>query len=240
MKRSDVESVSTIIVNIVTILYWILSAITALVLNLQPRPIVVPGFFELGTTYKFVFYLSLFFGYIHLLRRSWETQKRRGKDVEGTFAGYLFGSVIRLKRPIVLIGFLVVLGLIGAFVGAELPLLLLIIAIVGFALTMTFFIEGSGWEGLKRRFDDDYRKHWLKRVRNKLYENGSTNTLDFLNLPSSDTDEIEWALNLYFQLYEFEQGLIFRERSYERGLRRVTVREIRFKHVPSHLPETLQ
>jgi hypothetical protein len=149
MKRSDVESVSTIIVNIGTILYWVLSAVTAVILNLQPQPIILPGFFELGPVYKLIFYTSVFLGYIQLLKKSWENQKRRGKDVEGTFGSYLFGSAIKLKRPLVFIGFLIILGIISVFMFTELAGLAIMIAFLGGSILLTFFLQG-GWIELTR------------------------------------------------------------------------------------------
>jgi hypothetical protein len=235
MKRSDVESVSTIIVNIGTIIYWVLSAVTAVVLNLQPQPIVLPGFFELGAAYKLIFYVSLFLGYIQLLKKNWETSKRRGKDVEGTFGSYLFGSVFKFKRPIVFIGFITILGIIGVFLFAELSILAFFIALFGFAAIVSFLVNG-GWNDLVQRYDDDFRKRWLKRVRNRLYENGHANTSDFLDLPDTEVSEIEWAITTYFRIYEFEQDLLFREKFYREGTETIRVFEIRFKHVLSHLP----
>src|SRR3990172_8900161 len=107
MKRTHdnidkVESFSTIIVNIGTILSWVFTFFTAFVLTSQPQPISLPGIFELGGSYKLIFLSSIFLAYIQLLKRGWENQKRSAKDVEGTFGSYLYGSTIKLKRPLVL------------------------------------------------------------------------------------------------------------------------------------------
>jgi hypothetical protein len=237
MKRSDdnignVESITTIIVNIGTIAWWIFSIFTAFVLTSQPQPITLPGFLELGPRYKLVFLLSILLGYIQLLKRSWEQQKRRGKDIEGSLGGYIYCSTVKGKRPLVLIGFLSILGVVFALVFTEIiPLAVILVFVVPTTVIMFFLYDG--WTTVKRNYDDDYRKRWLKRIRNQLYQDGSTNTFDFLNLPDSTISEINWAITLYFELHEFDKDLIFDEGAVERNNRRYNVCEIRFKHVSS-------
>lgn len=103
-----IESVSTIIVNIGTIMSWLFAAVTAFALISQPQPIEPLGILKFNVWYKFLFLVSVFLGYIQLLRKSWENKKRRASrsSIEGNFGSFLYGSVVKLKRPLVLIGFL--------------------------------------------------------------------------------------------------------------------------------------
>jgi len=248
MKRSDdnlgkVESVSTIIVNfgqlvlwLGQILWWVFSFFTAFVLTSQHQQISLPGIVELNSWYKLVFLLSLLLGYIQLLKTSWENQKRRGKDSEGNFGSYVYGSTIKGKRPLVLIGFIALLGIIGVLVFTELiglGIAMMFAAIIGGFL----FIFLDGPTAVKQHYDDDFRKRWLKRVKNKLYDDGCTYTLHFRNLPNADADEINWAIKLYFDLHEFEQDLIFSEKTITRKFRDYELCEIRFEHVPSQISD---
>jgi hypothetical protein len=239
MKRDDnsigkLESFSTIIVNIGTIAWWIFSLFTAFVLTSQPQPISLPGVLELGAPYKLIFLISIFLGYIHLLKRIWENQKRNAKDVEGSFGSYLYGSTIKLKRPSVLIGFVSILSIIAVLIFTEILVLAFILVFAVVVGVLSFFAI-EGWNVMKRGYDDEYRKRWLKRVKNQLHQEGVAHTAHFVDLPSTTTDEINWAINLYFDLYEFEQDLIFSEKTIRKGLDTHELSEIRFEHIPSRI-----
>ena len=227
-----IETLSTIIVNIGTIVSWGLTAFTAFVLTSQPQPIALPGFIELNAWYKLLFFTSILLGYIQVLKTSWEGQKRTTKgNIEGSFGSYLFGSIVKFKRPLIFIGFLIILTLIGTIVFTEIIGLGVAIIFVLFFSSFAFF-SLDGWSATKRQFDDDFRKRWLKRIKNQLYENGCTTTLDFVNLPL-ERDEINWALQMYFNYYEFEQDLVFTQRFFTPDY--ILIYEIRFKNVPSVL-----
>jgi len=113
-------------------------------------------------------------------------------------------------------------------------LLAFLLVFVGVVSVFGFF-GFELWTPIKRTYDDEYRKRWLKRVKNELYGSGSASTVDFRNLPGSHIDEVNWAIKLYFDLYEFEKDLIFSDRKIEKGLRTYEVCEIRFKHAESHI-----
>jgi hypothetical protein len=231
-----VESFSTIVVNIGTILSWIFTFFTAFVLTSQPQPISLPGILELGGSYKLIFLVSIFLAYIQVLRRSWANQKRSSNDVEATFGGYLYGSTIKAKRPLVLIGFVSTLGIIFVLIFTELFALAIIVVFVGIVAIGIFVNDAEAWGYLKRNYDDEFRKRWLKRIKNQLHQDGRAHSLDFTNLPSVTRDEINWAIKLYFELYEFEQDLIFTKRTVEKNSRTYLQYEIRFEHVPSRMP----
>jgi hypothetical protein len=233
-KIDRIESVSTIIVNLGTLLWWLLSFFTAFVLAWQPQPISLPGILQLGPWYKLIFLLSILFGYIQLLKRNWESQRRKAKDIEATFGSYIYGSIIKVKRPLILIGFLAILGMIGILIFTDLIGLGVALIFAGIVSVVSFFLYDLGVP-IKRRYDDEYRKRWLKRVRNCLHENGYAHTVDLQDLPDARYSEINWAIQFYFDLYEFEQKLIFSERYVEKNLREYHICEIRFKHVPSQL-----
>jgi hypothetical protein len=243
MKRDrdnlgKVESVSTIIVNFGTILSWLLTIFTAYVLTSQPQPISLPGVIELNAGYKLLFLTSVFLGYLQLLKRSWESQARHGKDVEGSFGSYIYGSVIKFKRPLVFIGFLIILSIIIMVIFTEVIVLAILSILLLIIILVTMFI--TGWqeniEKVKRRYDDEFRKRWLKRIKKQLYQNGFTHTGDFLAL-SEGIDEINWAIKLYFSYYEFEQNLTFNQRFLRNGLKTYEVCEVRFPHIASQIDE---
>ncbi len=228
------ESISNIVVNVGTMISWLLTIFTAFVLTAQPKPVSLPGILELNTPYKLLFLTSVFLGYVQLLRRGWEKQIRTAKDIEGSFGSYVYGSVIKFKRPLVVIGFLIILGIGAIVMFTEISWLGPAVGIGSiFAVPAFFAFEGPQY--LKRHYDDEYRKRWLRRIRTRLYEHGCTVTTDFQDLPTSD-GEINWALKLYFDRYEFEQGLVFSEKSTEQGPETSPICEIRFGHVASRLP----
>lgn len=114
--------------------------------------------------------------------------------------------------------------------------------ILGFATLMTFFSEAVPkdlQQNLQRRYDDEYRKRWLKRVRIRLYQQGVASTADFAGLPV-ELDEINWAIRLYFQIYEFEKNLIYDQKYLEnpdKYLAKYKICEIRFMNVASQLDQ---
>jgi hypothetical protein len=232
---SKIESVTTVIVNIGTIISWLLTFFTAYVLTSQPQPVTLPGILELNATYKLIFLVSILLGYIQLLRRSWQSQKKSAKDVEETFGNYIYGSVIKLKRPLVLIGFMVILPIIFTVIFTEIIWLAGIIFLFGVVFLLIFF-SVNGWVFVKREFDDDIRKRWLKRIKNQLFKNGYVHTTDFTNLPV-ELGEINWAIKLYFQIYEFQQDLTYRQKYIKHNFEKYKICEIRFNHVPSQLDE---
>lgn len=229
------ESISTIIVNIGTMISWLLTIFTAFVLTSQPKPISLPGILELGTPYKLLFLSSVFLGFVQLLRKGWENQKRRARDIEGTFGSYVYGSVIKFKRPLVFIGFLVILGITAIVAFTAMPWLGPVLVFIGFIAGPAFFVT-DGHIYVRRLYDDEYRKRWLRRIRTRLYEYGCTVSVDFQNLPTT-LSEINWALKLYFDRYEFEQDLVFSKKYIEKGLETYEICEIRFENVPSRLPK---
>lgn len=232
-----IESISTIIVNIGTIVSWALTIFTAYVLTSQPQPISLPGVLELNTAYKLLFLVSAFLGYLQLLKRNWENQKRSSKEVESNFASYLYGGVIKLKRPLVFIGFLIILSIIAIVIFTELIGLGVAIIIIGIATAATIFFSNEPYaERIKWRYDDEFRKRWLKRIKKQLYDDGYATTVDFQNLPMG-YDEINWAIKLYFEIYEFEQDLILSQRFIEKKYRQYEICEVRFRHVKSRLDD---
>lgn len=240
-KLEKVESVSTIIVNIGTIISWIFSVITFFVLASQPEPVTIPGLLELSTSYKILFIISILFGYIQLLRRSWENHRKSGNETEGNFSNYLYGSVIKFKRPLVVLGFVFILGtLFIILLDANAWVTAIACCLVGlFGGGGVFAIVSESPYILKRisrRYDYEIRRKWLLRVRNQLHKDGYAHTGNFANL-SDDLIEINWAIKMYFDVNEFEQDLVFSQQTIEKDSSVFEVCEIRFKHVASHLPK---
>lgn len=227
-----VESLSTIIVNIGTIVSWAFSLFTFFVLAWQPEPISLPGILELSASYKILFLVSIFLAYIHLLRRFWEKAKRTHNEIEGSFSSFLYGSVIKFKRPLVFVGFFIILGEIlivffetNIFFGG-------LVSFFGFSGILTAILDGNFQERARKKYDDDFRRRWLKRVKEQLHKDGYACTINFLNLVE-EIDEINWAIRTYFDIYEFEKDLTFTLENIVRDNQTIEICEVRFKHVES-------
>jgi hypothetical protein len=241
MKNRDeglnkVETVSTIIVNIGTIISWVITLVTALTLIVQPQPIVIPGFFELGKPYTLIFLISILFGYIQLLRHFWHRSHFIKTNIESSFASYLYMSVVKFKRPFVLIGFAIIYVAIAQVEpNGVIGISMITLIFGGSALAAGYF--DSSANPIKKFFwglDDEFSKRWLKRARNQLYSCGYLFTSDFNNL-HVDEDEINWAIENYFNRFEFEQDLVLTKRSYRELLEEHYFLEVRFGHLPTRL-----
>ena len=62
-------------------------------------------------------------------------------------------------------------------------------------------------EKFRWKFIEGFSKRWFKRVRNQLHDCGYVFTSDFNNLNVS-SDEVQLAIENYFNRYEFEQDLV--------------------------------
>ncbi len=232
---SNVESVTTIFVNIGTIISWAFSIFTFFVLVWQPQPITLPGVLELSAPYKFIFLISIFLGYLQLLRRLWERSKRTHNETEASFGSYIYGSVIKFKRPIVFIGFLIIFEVMLIVLFEANPFLAVILSFVGFIGFVYALLEREEIsEKAKKKYDDEYRKRWLKRIQALLYQDGFAHTVNFINL-EYNIEDINWAIRIYFDVYEFEKDLTFGLQYIERNYQTYEICEIRFKHVESQL-----
>lgn len=231
-----VEAVTTIIVNIGTIISWIITLVTALTLIAQPQPIVIPGIFELGKPYTIAFLISVLFGYIQVLRHFWRRSGFTKTETENGFGSYLYMSIVKFKRPFVLIGFALILITIAQVEPVGFGIVSAITLIISFGVIMAGF-EGSSDNPIRKFFwklDDEFSKRWLKRVKNQLYDCGYVFTSDFANL-DIDENQINWAIENYFNRYEFEQDLVLTKRSYRKLLEDHQFLELRFAHLPTRL-----
>ncbi|MBX3037052.1 MAG: hypothetical protein KF758_09070 [Anaerolineales bacterium] len=232
-----VESITTIVVNIGTIISWLFSLFTFFVLAVQPEPISLKGLFELNWAYKILFLSSIFLAYIQVLRRFWLNSRKSSKETEGTFGAYLFSSLIKFKRPLVLLGFFIIVGVTTIIIFETDIFFASMLCVFSLFGTIFLFTEGKEiLEKIKRQFDDDFRKKWLKRVKKQLHQDGYAHTANFINLPH-DMEEINWAIKTYFELYEFEQDLVFSQKYIKKSYETYEVCEIRFEHVKSQLSD---
>lgn len=227
------ETVTTIIVNIGTIISWVITFITALTLIAQPQPITIPGFFELGKPYILIFLICILFGYLQLLRHFWRRSRFKKKETESSFASYLFMSVIKFKNPFVLVGFAIVFISIGQVEPIGLAVVSMSLLLVGAVALLETYQPGANVSPTTMFFwglDDEFSKRWLKRVRNQLYGGGYVFTSDFTNL-NCGAIQINWAIENYFNRYEFEQDLILTKLGYSGHY----FLELRFNHLPTRL-----
>jgi hypothetical protein len=235
------ETVSTIIVNLGTIASWLITLFTAFVLTTQSKPVSIPGFIELGAPYKVIFLLTIFLSYIQVLRRNWIIAKRSISEIERTFGSYLYNSVIKFKRPLVVIGFFIIFGIFTVVIFEAYVVFASVLYFIGGIVLLFYLTADEAKEyrqGLKRKYDDEFQNRWLKRIKKRLYENGFVYTGDFLDMPV-DLEEINWALQTYFHYYEFEQDLIFSQRFYEENYNSYQLCELRFRHIPSKLEKII-
>jgi len=239
MKSHDeglnkVESVTTIIVNIGTIVSWVITLITAMTLIAQPQPLAIPGLFEFGKPYTITFLVSILFGYLQVLRHFWHRSRHRKSEAESSFSSYLYASIIKFKRPFVLVGFALILIPLFQVEPAGTAIVLFFMLFFGGGYLLYLRLDEP--EKFKWKLDDEFSKRWLTRIRNQLHDCGYVFTDDFDNLYVGD-DEVNLAIESYFSRYEFEQDLILTKRAV-RGL--VETRyflELRFSHLPTRLRE---
>jgi len=234
-ELGKLETITTIIVNIGTIISWVTTLVTALALVAQTEPIKINDIFQIGTPYKIAFLISVLFGYIQLLRHFWTNSRFKKAETESSFAAFLYVSIIKFKRPVVLVGFLIIFAALFQVEPFGFSVLLGLTVLFGGATVMAFLDTSP--EKVKRFFwqaDDEFRKRWLKRVKNELYNTGYVHTSDFKH-SGVDEGEINWAIEAYFNRYEFEQDLIL-SKKVERFSEKAFL-ELRFSHLPTLLKE---
>lgn len=229
---SKVESITTIIVNVGTIVSWVITLITAVTLIAQPQPIVIPGVFELGKPYALTFLVSVLFGYLQVLRNFWHRSRLTNSEAESSFGSYLYASIVKFKRPFILVGFAFILIPLGQLEPVGVSVVLIIFFLIGGTYLLYLRLEKP--EKFRWTLDDEFSKRWLKRVRNQLHDYGYVFTSDFNNLNIYE-DEVNFAIENYFHRYEFEQGLVLTKHSYKRLFEDHYFLELRFDHLPTRL-----
>lgn len=228
-RREGFEHIATIlgfIVDGATVLSWILSFIAAIALSSQPQTPSLPGVnIELGPWYQLVLLLSSAFAYVHFLRRQWIKDNTADDPLSDTFQSFLFRDLPALKRPLLIIPIILFYALwfgIGVNVLADgnvksgfpilviggTALLLSLVLIVGIRQLDVIYDHQNDWDN-----NNDLQSKWIERIDRKIQEFGSVDTEMFentvgLSLTSViDVEQINWAIQMYFGLYEFEQNL---------------------------------
>lgn len=219
MQKDAIEKAETwtnIIANVISIGSWLFSFLMAVVLNVQPEPVSLLGIIKINGYYKLLFLTSVFLGYIHLLKVLW----RNGKNVESSLGEFIYNSVIKLERPLVAAGFILLGGTFVIVSFTETPGLAVVGSLLVFAIafaTVMTLMDSQGWIFIKLRYDTEYRQKWIKRIRKRLYEQGYVQTEDFKGVGFSNK-EINRALKMYFEIYEFQQDLVLHCYKYKRTL----------------------
>lgn len=232
-RQNNFSRVSTIlgfIVDSATVASWVLSLVSTIALASQPETPQLPGVnAELGAWYQLVLLWSGLFAYIHFLRRRWAKDDSLIDPLSDSFSDFLCYDLPELKRPSFLIPFILFFALwIEIAFSAEKGSITVL-----FLILLLVFISGFGaWraqvqtqdELYDRRMDwnedTDLQERWIKRIERTLHERGYVTTEMFednvgLNLTSLvDRRQINWALKMYFDLYEFEQDLMLSEKFY--------------------------
>lgn len=231
---NTVESITTVIVNLGTIVSWIFTLFTALTLFAQPQPVSIAGLAKLGKGYIIIFLISVLFGYIHLLDYFWRQSRLKNSGVEYSFASFLYGSIVKFRRPLVLVGFAAVF--ISIYYAEPIVFIVLtILIVIGLVAFVSTSLKGDSFT-IFWQLDDNVYRQWMKRIKTQLNGSGYAFTSDFESLGSRD--KINWAIEVYFNNHEFEQGLILSRhisRSIWGTLSTLEFLEIRFSHLPTRL-----
>lgn len=239
----NVEQATTIFANIVTIILAIVpiasllfGIFTFFTLSIQPEPIEFQSF-ELGITFKFIFFVCIFWSYIAALKTIWKATRERNQETESKFKYYVFAA-FKLKRPVILAGFLVLLatgvGVFPEFASVIFLLIILMLFITGFNHLESRTSEVTWLRKLKWSFDGGFHKIWEQRIKNRLSQSeGYVNSADFYDM-NIKVDEINFALQQYFDEHEFSQNLrlkVIKKEFY------FDVYELRFSNLETKLPD---
>lgn len=204
------STISELWANLIEISSWALSLISGIALASQDRPVNLPGInIPLDAEYQFALLISALLAYIHFLQRFWKKLRAKGKTPISFIMFLLYE--LPWKHPLLLIPF-VLLGTLAYKIGQSDSQLrphiegagsLIGVAIAG-ALVYRRLVNGD---------DDNYdlKNKWFQRITKKLDEKGMVSTDDFYEevalQPSDDDEQINWAINTYFDQFEVDQGL---------------------------------
>jgi hypothetical protein len=230
-KLGRFSTILEIITNLGQIFTWVLGVGSAYVLNIQTKPIVVPGIdITLDLGFQFALLISAMLGYIHFLQKFWEKNKEKLK-LSDSFKDFALWDLPRLRQPLLLIP-IVIAGAIFIQVSIKSTVLLvLFVAILGvlcyfsytrfaYYLSPTRKLEAMV---LSWRNSEEWIERWVKRIRThiNLYHGVTMSSVFSIYGMKYNDDNLEYevALGMYFKRYEFDEDLVI-----------VTLRELHPQH----------
>lgn len=219
-KLGRFSTILEIITNLGQIFTWVLGVGSAYVLNIQTKPIVVPGIdITLDSGFQFALLISAMLGYIHFLQRFWEKNVEKLK-LSDTFLDFSFWDIPRLKQPLLLIP-IVIASVIFIQVSIKSAWLVgLLVVLV--AIIVVFIYKRSSYHLSPQREyekqvdawlnDPEWIERWTTRIRNHLSQYIGVRERDFYisgkSYKDEDSIEINVALLYYFEKFEFEEDLV--------------------------------
>jgi len=219
-KLGRFSTILEIITNLGQILTWVLGVGSAYVLNIQTKPIVVPGIdITLDLGFQFALLISAMLGYVHFLQKFWEKNKE-GLHLSYSFLDFSFWDLPRLKQPLLLIP--IVIGLaISIQVSIKSYWLLSILGVILILISGFIYYRFSYHLSPQRRYealynlwedDPEWFERWSKRITKQMDLYIGVRVRDLREAGNSysqeDTLEINYALRKYFEKFEFEEDLV--------------------------------
>lgn len=218
-KLGRFSTILEIITNLGQIFTWILGVGSAYVLNIQTKPIVVPGFdITLDLGFQFALLISAMLGYIHFLQKFWEKNFEK-LNLSDSFLDFSFWDLPRLRQPLLLIPLVIALAVFVQVTIKSPWLLMIFIALI---ITLCAFTvirfryhlsPARDYVKLAEKWENDteWLEKWSRRIKKQLslkvgvvesdlYESG---------IPKTETSRVEitFAMHKYFEKYEFEEDL---------------------------------
>lgn len=219
-KLGRFSTILEIITNLGQIFTWVLGVGSAYVLNIQTKPIVVPGIdITLDLGFQFALLISAMLGYIHFLQKFWE--KNQGKlKLSENFLDFSFWDLPRLKQPLLLIPIVIAFA-IAIQVSIKsywlLGLLVSLLIVIGVFIYERFRYKLAPERNLEKLVnvwenDSAWIENWIKRIKRHLELYIAVRSIDFYRAGMSRSDrdklEVEIALHMYFLKYEFDEDLV--------------------------------
>ena len=219
-KLGRFSAILEIITNLGQIFTWILGVGSAYVLNIQTKPIVVPGIdISLDLGFQFALLISAMLGYIHFLQKYWEKNFEKLK-LSDSFLDFSFWDLPRLKQPLLLIPLVIALAV---FVQVSIKSTWLTIIFVFILLTIIGFVivrfryhlsPDRVYEKMAEKWENDteWLNKWSNRINRQLSMKLGVTESDLYELGMAVTEtnrvEIVLALHKYFEKNEFDDDLI--------------------------------
>ena len=205
-KIGRFSTILEIITNLGQIFTWVLGVGSAYVLNVQTKPIIVPGFdITLDLGFQFALLISAMLAYIHFLQKYWEINFEKLK-LSDSFLDFSFWDLPRLRQPLLLIPLVIALAVFMQVSIKSLwllAILLIILLSIGVFVLIRFRYHLSPnriYERLAEKWENDIE--WLNKWSNRINKQ--------LGMAATEINRVEiiFALHKYFEINEFDGDLV--------------------------------
>ncbi len=219
-KIGRFSTILEIITNLGQIFTWVLGVGSAYVLNVQTKPIIVPGFdITLDLGFQFALLISAMLGYIHFLQKYWEKNQEKLKLSE-TFLDFSFWDLPRFKQPLLLIPIVIAFAIFiqvtskSIVLSAVFPIMIGIIFVFVVSRFYFYLSPNRRYERLLEIWQQDaeWFEKWSKRINGQLAVRIGVRESDLIQVGMTgskrDNIEIVFALHKYFEKFEFDSDLV--------------------------------